>query len=58
MGFSATAGNVLVYITLVAFLGFGLYGGYKNTQTKDNFLSALRTQTALPLAANFFTTSE
>ncbi|CAG8591963.1 772_t:CDS:2, partial [Paraglomus occultum] len=57
MAISETVSNVLVYVTLVLFLGIGLYGGYKQTKTKVDFLAALRTQSALPLAANFFTTS-
>ncbi|CAG8649735.1 6718_t:CDS:2 [Ambispora leptoticha] len=54
MAISETLANVLIYITLFAFMLVGIYAGKTQIKNKDDFLSALGTQLALPLAVNWF----
>ncbi|KAG9294088.1 hypothetical protein G9A89_015498 [Geosiphon pyriformis] len=53
MTISNVATDILIYLTMFAFMGVGLYAGLKQTKNKDDFLSALGTQLALPLAINW-----
>lgn len=48
--------NALVYTTLCAFMGVGLYAGYRVRNTND-FLAGLRTQSVFPLTLNWFASS-
>ncbi|CAH1767261.1 721_t:CDS:2 [Entrophospora sp. SA101] len=53
MALSTPAAYALFFITVFSFLIIGLYAAYKNTKNKSDFLSSLRTQTAVPLALNW-----
>ncbi|CAG8492398.1 13357_t:CDS:2 [Ambispora gerdemannii] len=54
MAISNTLADVLIYVTLFAFMLVGIYAGKTQMKSKDDFLSALGTQLALPLAVNWF----
>nr|CAG8598444.1 8515_t:CDS:2 [Entrophospora candida]CAG8633027.1 9683_t:CDS:2 [Entrophospora candida] len=57
MALSTPAAYALFFITALSFLIIGLYAAYKNTKNKSDFLSSLRTQTAVPLALNWIASS-
>lgn len=57
MALSTPAAYALFFITVLSFLIIGLYAAYKNTKNKSDFLSSLRTQTAVPLALNWIASS-
>ncbi|WFD46960.1 hypothetical protein GLX27_001604 [Malassezia furfur] len=48
--------NALIYATLCGFLLIGLWAGY-HTKNKREFISGVRTQSALPLALNWISSS-
>ncbi|KAK4611880.1 hypothetical protein CLAFUW4_13429 [Fulvia fulva] len=56
---SQPASNALLYCTYAAFLVFGLAIAYRlRGQSKTEWLSANRTQKAIPLALNFIASGE
>ncbi|XMA14787.1 hypothetical protein WAI453_007578 [Rhynchosporium graminicola] len=51
---STQASNAVVYLSYGAFLVFGCYIAWRlRHQSKADYLSSNRTQTAVPLALNF-----
>ncbi|KAJ1985227.1 hypothetical protein H4R34_000186 [Dimargaris verticillata] len=54
---SEPAAQALVYVTMVIFMGIGLYAGRQTGNSKELFLAARQTQNALPLGLNFLATS-
>ncbi|KAF8849709.1 hypothetical protein BDZ45DRAFT_752507 [Acephala macrosclerotiorum] len=56
---STTASNAIIYLTYGAFLVFGCYVAWRlRHQSKGEWLSGNRTQTAFPLALNFIASGQ
>jgi hypothetical protein len=55
---SPAVSNVLIYVVLAIFLGIGTYAGYTKTKTKSDYLSSIRTQSAIVLGSNWFASSK